>query len=180
MEFIQTHINSIVTTSTLISNIVFVFLLIIIFFDKNFRLKVFSFVNKNILDILLIISLSAVIGSLAYSSILNFPPCELCWVQRIFIFPQPILLLMAKWKKNIDIVTYLLPLSIFGSIAALYQSMANFGIGSSLLECTTIGGACSKLYVLEYGYITIPFMSFSIFVYMIVVSLIYRKSQNVR
>jgi len=178
MEFIQNNITGVVSLLTLLSNIVFVVTMLAFFGHKPFQSWARDFINKNVLNLLLGISLSAVLGSLAYSNILNFPPCDLCWIQRIFIFPQPILLIMARWKSDINMVLYLFPLSIIGGVVALYQSLAGWGIGSSLLDCTAQGGACSKLYIMEYGYITIPLMSLSIFVYMITISIIYFKSRK--
>jgi disulfide bond formation protein DsbB len=178
MGAIQNNINLIVTTLFLVSNICFAFFLALFFFDKKVRLFTNSFVNKNILFILFAFVISAVIGSLAYSEIAGFPPCELCWIQRIFMYPQAILVGLAMWWHDKKIVDYLLTLSILGAVVAFYHSLVHWGFGAGLLACTAGGGECAKVYVLEYGYITIPFMSFSTFVYLITLSLIYKKSEN--
>ena len=178
MLFIQTYITSFVTTITLISHIVFIVGLLLLIVHKNFRTWVYDFVYKQVLLLLFLTSLSAVIGSLAYSNILGFPPCELCWIQRIFMYPQVILVFMAMIKRDKNIVDYLLPLSIICALVSLYQSLTSWGYFTSLLGCTSAGGACSKVYVLEYGYITIPFMAFTVFVYLIVISIIYYKAKK--
>ena len=169
-----------ITTLTLLSNIVFVGFILLFFFDKKVKALSFKYVEKYIVHILFVISLGAVVFSLVYSNVVGFPPCELCWIQRIFIYPQAILALVALTKKDKGIVTYLLPLSIIGGLIALFHSLTNWGIGSSFLSCTATGGACARVYVMEYGYITIPFMALSSFVYLIVVSLIYYKAKNGR
>ncbi|MEQ1500287.1 MAG: disulfide bond formation protein B [Parcubacteria group bacterium] len=179
-QFIQSNINFVVTTLTLLSNIVFVGVIGFMFFDRKFKDLVFDFVNKHILKLIFVTSATAMIGSLVYSTVVGFPPCELCWIQRIFMFPQPILTLLAMRKKDKSIVDYLLVLSILGGAVALYHSLSNLGIGDGVVGCTSLAGDCAKLYVLEYGYITIPFMSFSIFAYLIGISIIYYKSRNVR
>ena len=45
-------------------------------------------------------SLFGVLGALYYSEVLSLAPCGWCWVQRIFLFPQPVLFLAALWKKD--------------------------------------------------------------------------------
>lgn len=176
-HFLQNNITFLVTTFTLVSNIVFVFILVLLFIP-NFRSWVYVFVNKNISSLLFLTSFAAVVGSLSYSNIIGFPPCELCWFQRIFMYPQAIIAFMAVMKKDKSIVSYLLPLSILGTIVAFYHSLVHWGFGTGLLGCTAIGGDCGKVYVLEYGYITIPFMALSCFIYLIAISIIYYKSNG--
>jgi len=178
MEFLQNNISSIVAFFTLVSNLVFVAIVIGVWVNKNFKEKVFSFINKNILQILFVTTITAVVGSLAYSNIVGFPPCELCWAQRILLFPQALVFFMAMLKGDKSLIKYMLPLTFIGIAIAFYQSLAHWGFNSTLLDCTAIGGDCAKVYVLEYGYITIPFMSLTVFVYMAALSLVYLKSRN--
>ncbi len=173
-------ISSVLTTLTLVSNIVFVLGILVILFDTSVRSWVYGFLNQNILLVLFLLSLGATLGSLAYSNVIGFVPCELCWFQRILMYPQFIVLFMAWLKKDKNVILYLLPLSVIGACVSFYHSLVHWGIGTSLLACTANGGECGKVYVLAYNYITIPFMAFSMFVYLITISIIYLKSQNVR
>ena len=174
------NITSIITTLVLVSNIIFVLGLALLFAEPKFKKWVYEFVDKNILKILFTLSLAAVVGSLTYSNIIGFAPCELCWVQRIFMYPQVILTFVAMLKKDKNIVNYLLPLSILGIITAFYHSMGQWGFGNSLGGCLSVGAECGKVYVRGFNYITIPFMSFTIFAYLIAVTLVYYKAQNAR
>lgn len=167
-----------ITFLTLVSHVVFFGIFALLFIDRKFRDIVYRFVNKYVLEFIFATSLVAMLGSLTYSNIIGFAPCELCWIQRIFIYPQVIISFMAILKKNKDIVSYLLPLSILGGIVALYHSMTHYGLGDGLVGCTSALGDCGKLYVFEYGYITIPLMSFTIFAYLIGISVIYYKSNK--
>ena len=83
-----------------------------------------------------IIVLGAFFGSIFYSEIAGFPPCSLCWYQRIFIYPQIILLGGALIWHDRAIARYVLPLSIIGGIIALYNSYLQYG-GSPLIPCGT-------------------------------------------
>lgn len=177
---IQENINLIIGTLTLLSNIFFVLVIVFVVFSNVFRSYIYNLVNRRILSILFIFSITASVGSVVYSNIAGFPPCELCWIQRIFMFPQPVLLFLALLKKDKGIVSYLFPLTILGGIVAFYHSLTNWGFGGSFLDCTAVGGECSRVYVLEYGYITIPFMAFTSFAFLLLISIIYFKSTKER
>lgn len=176
MEFLQANATPIITFFTLVSNLVFFGILATMAFNKRFRACIVGFLDKYILHVLFTLTASAVVGSLVYSNIIGFPPCELCWTQRMLMYPQALVFLMAMYWKDTAVVKYVLPLSILGVIIAFYHSLAHWGFNSAILDCTAVGGDCAKVYVLEYGYITIPFMSLTVFVYMAVISAIYLKN----
>ena len=119
----------------------------------------------------------AIVGSLLYSNLIGFEPCTLCWWQRIFIYPQAVLFLVAILKKDRGIFDYALPMSIAAFILSLYQSYSNFS-GASLLPCTATGGECSRIYVIEYGYITIPLMSLTLVTYLLFIKLCAYKHED--
>ncbi|OHA87441.1 MAG: hypothetical protein A2566_02325 [Candidatus Zambryskibacteria bacterium RIFOXYD1_FULL_40_13] len=134
----------------------------------------YAFVHKYILELLFWGIMAAVVGSLVYSEIVGFPACDLCWYQRLFLYPQAIIVLLAMRRKDKTIIDYLVPLSILGGLVALYQSIIQWGFSfGSILDCTAVGGECAKVYVNEYSYITIPFMSLSVFVYIITMKYVY-------
>lgn len=112
----------------------------------------------------LVVALAGLVGSLFYSEALGFSPCVLCWWGRIALYPQVLILALALYFKDrgASTVRYLIGLSIFGALVSFYHSSSQFG-GISFTPCTADGGACSVLYVLEYGYITIPVMALTAF-----------------
>jgi disulfide bond formation protein DsbB len=173
---IQANITAVVAFLTLLSNIVFVSLVVLLYTKKEFKNYVYGFVNKYVLELIFFSSMSALIGSLLYSNVAGFPPCELCWIQRIFMYPQALLSFMAMLWKDKKMVIYLFPMSVLGALVAFYHSLTNWGFGGGILICTSVGGECSRVYVLEYGYITIPFMAFTTFAYLLLISVIYYKS----
>lgn len=172
-SFFQSYITPIATTSTLISNIVFIGFVVIMLFDKKVRDSIYRFVYRYILELIAGASLAALLGSLIYSQIVGFPPCELCWIQRIFMYPQTFLACIALRWKDKKIVDYLLPLSIIGALVAFYHSLVQWGFSLGIGGCVAVGGECAKVFVLSYGYITIPFMSFTVFAYLIGFSCVY-------
>ena len=108
-----------------------------------------------------IISLVATCGSLFYSSVAGFIPCELCWFQRIFMYPEVILLGLALLKKDEGIIDYSLALVSVGLSFSIYHNYIYFsGLRSTV--CTT-AESCTTAYVFEYGYITLPMMALTTF-----------------
>jgi len=151
IQFIQTNATPIVGFLTMLSNVIFVGVILVIVLHSGTRAKMYAFVHKYILELLFWGIMAAVVGSLVYSEIVGFPACDLCWYQRLFLYPQAIIVLLA-----------------------LYQSIIQWGFSfGSILDCTAVGGECAKVYVNEYSYITIPFMSLSVFVYIITMKYVY-------
>lgn len=140
---------------------VIVVLIELLVFKKGTRLPdPAHFFGKHALLIGFLVSLSAVLGSLYYSNILGYEPCLLCWYQRIFTWPQMFIFGLALWKKDRNIVDYALLLSLVGIAVSIYHVYIELG-GADLLGCQAFEGAvsCSRKYVNEFGFVTIPVMS---------------------
>jgi disulfide bond formation protein DsbB len=102
--------------------------------------------------------------SLVYSEMAGYEPCVLCWYQRIFIYPQVVLLGLAWWRRDDTIIDYSLLLAAIGGAIALYHTYIGYG-GPPLVSCAAdgLGDPCAKRYVFEFGYVTIPLMSLTSF-----------------
>ena len=169
----------------------FVALLILLFILK-FVLKkdtklyqgIVHFLQDHYLFLGFLVSLVATLGSLFYSDVMGFPPCKLCWFQRIFMYPQPILFLIAmKVRRNWSIVWNSLILSLIGGLIAGYHYMMQLGVVSEG-GCDVVGMTtkCSEYFGLSYGFITIPFMSLTAFVLLVFMAygkLRARESRNI-
>jgi disulfide bond formation protein DsbB len=119
----------------------------------------------------------SIIISLVFSEHYGVLPCTLCWVQRILIFAITVLgIIFFVTKKNTYI--YMLLLAIPGALVAAYQTMTQFQLQATpLIECVAIPGAdCAKINMLEYGYITIPVMSLTLFACVVLLGI--RKQKN--
>ncbi len=124
-----------------------------------------KWVGKHAVVLGLVTAVVAVCGSLFYSNAVGFPPCYLCWWQRVAIYPTLVLFLVAVRKGGRDVFKYVLPLAVIGLILSIYHSYVQWG-GSPLIPCDATA-SCSKLYVYAFGYITIPTMSLTIAVAML-------------
>jgi disulfide bond formation protein DsbB len=115
------------------------------------------------LTVAFVVALCATIGSLIYSDYIGYEPCKLCWFQRIFIYPTAVILGIALWKKDQSIKVYALTLAAIGGLIAVFHYVGQLGFNPFGLECLAVGysASCSKNFVLQLGYITIPMMAIS-------------------
>ncbi len=111
-----------------------------------------------------IVALTATLGSLFYSEIAGYDPCKLCWFQRIFMYPQVVLMGLALWRERRDVKPYSVALAIIGAPIALYHYIVQV-LPSAPVACSTVGysASCSDKFVLTFGYISIPVMAFTAF-----------------
>ena len=159
----------------------------ILFFSKknNFNfpsaVKFFKFIGEKGIVFAFATSLVASAGSLFYSQIFGFPPCNLCWWQRIFMYPLVLLLGLSLIKKDSKIVDYALVISGAGFLLSLYHNYMHYNEGglNTLCQFLGVGVSCLKRYVFEFNYITIPMMSLTAFL-LIIIFLILHKIKNVR
>jgi disulfide bond formation protein DsbB len=178
-------VNSILITLpylALTSHILLVLLVLAVFFRKSdLRVgNVVSFIGRHALILGFLVSLSAIVGSLFYSEIMGYEACVLCWWQRVFLYPTVILFAVALWKGDKGVYKYIVPLATLAGLIGLYQAYTYMG-GASFLACTSAEGACSRIYVKEFGYITIPVMSLTVSLYFFLlawVNRIYRKETS--
>jgi disulfide bond formation protein DsbB len=117
--------------------------------------------------------------SLFYSEILGFEPCTLCWVQRIFLYPQVIMLGIALWKSDHRVSDYSLGLSIPGALVAFYHYYGQM-FNTSALPCKTAEAIspCAQRFVLEFGYVTIPMMALTTFIVLIALMCIHKLEHD--
>lgn len=149
-----------------------------LFFDYLFNRSQFfgALVEKCTHKIMLVASVLGTALTLIYSEVFGFPPCGLCWLQRVALYPLVFIFAIALWKKDALAPLYGIALSAFGAVIALYQHYLQMG-GSEFITCPAAGSGanCADRFLFEFGYITFPLMSFSLFIFFIVLLLIYRK-----
>ncbi len=117
--------------------------------------------------------------SLFYSEVLHYAPCDLCWYQRIFLYPQAFLFAYAWYKHDRSVLPYALILSCVGFSIGVYHHMLQIGF-DLMKPCSTAPFAvdCSKPSFIEYGFVTFPLMSFvlsSFLILLVVTSMISKK-----
>jgi disulfide bond formation protein DsbB len=149
--------------------------LAMLFFYKKTK-KIFSYFKINALLFAWIVALVATLGSLYYSEIAGFNPCNLCWWQRIFIYPQVFLLGLAYFRKDRSIIDYSLSLIGLGTLFSLYHNYIYYTTKTSSLCSLSI--PCVQKYIVGLNYITIPLMALSSLLLMAFFLLILKYSKN--
>lgn len=109
-------------------------------------------------------SLAATGGSLYFSEVLHYVPCQLCWFQRILMYPLVIILGIASFRQDHGITPYALPLSVLGAGLALFHYLEQKVPGFGFPELCNVGAPCSAAYINWLGFITIPMLSLIAFV----------------
>jgi disulfide bond formation protein DsbB len=112
-----------------------------------------------------IVALTAMGGSLFFSEIAGWNPCKDCWFQRIFLYPQTLLLLIALIRRDRGIAVSILTLSIIGAVFSVVQYVSQVQAYlhplplDPLRTCDASGVSCVSTQIFTFGYITIPLMA---------------------
>src|SRR3990167_11058634 len=101
-----------------------------------------EFIKKNLLQLALLQATLATTGSLIFSEVLKYPPCVLCWYQRIFMYPLVVILAVGIWKKDKNLPYFVLPLSIIGGIIAIYHNLLYYGLIPESNAPCVLGVSC--------------------------------------
>src|SRR5579884_1100964 len=112
----------------------------------------------------LIQAIVATSGSLYFSEIAHFPPCVLCWYQRVCMYPQVVLFFVGILKKDKWLPYYVLPLSIVGLCISIYHNLLYYKIIPEALAPCVNGVSCTTKFIEWFGFVTIPFLSMCAFI----------------
>jgi disulfide bond formation protein DsbB len=71
--------------------------------------------------IALLAAMVATCGSLFFSEVLHWLPCQLCWYQRILMYPLTVILTVGILRRDRGLHWYALPLSLTGMAVSTYH-----------------------------------------------------------
>jgi disulfide bond formation protein DsbB len=107
-----------------------------------------------------LVTATATAGSLFFSEIAGFVPCELCWYQRICMYPLAIVTLLAAFADDPRVARYLLPLPLVGAGVSVYHLLIENGVVKQSQICLlSAPGGCATKWIEEFGYVTIPVLA---------------------
>lgn len=138
--------------------------------------KIVRIFSDNALFFSFFVALFATSGSLFFSEIAHFIPCKLCWYQRIFMYPQILILGIASLKNDFAVRRYILPLSGVGLGVSVYHYILQ--MSPIPLPCSDEIASCAAKQFAYFGYITIPLMSATAFALIIVLFLLGGKGKG--
>lgn len=110
----------------------------------------------------LFIVLSSIFGSLFFSEVMKFAPCNLCWYQRLCVYPMSYIILTGLFLKSSDTVKYLLPFSVSGLFISIYHNLVYYKFITVIVPCAE-SAPCSAQQLNWLGFVTIPMLSFLTF-----------------
>lgn len=106
-------------------------------------------------------------GSLYYSKVQGYVPCELCWYQRICLYPWTVILAIAAWRRDTAVRTYAIPVLCISVVISMYHSWIQAYPPSTGTSFCTTAAPCTTRYVWEFHFVSLPFMALSAAVFMI-------------
>jgi disulfide bond formation protein DsbB len=106
-------------------------------------------------------------GSLFFSQIAGFIPCEFCWFQRVMMYPLSILTLLVAARADNRAARYLLPLPIVGAGTSIYHILIENHVVDQPHACTIANPGCAVKWINEFGYVTIPTLALTAFLLLI-------------
>lgn len=123
-----------------------------------------------------LVALTATLGSLYYSEVAHFEPCELCWFQRIAMYPLAVVLLIAALRGDRDYWHYAVPVAAIGAVISIYHyQLERFPHQSALASCS-VEAPCTVVWVWRFHYISIPLMALSGFALIVALLLVARRA----
>lgn len=122
-----------------------------------------------------LVATTATLGSLFYSEVLHFPPCELCWFQRIAMYPLSVVLLVGAIRKEAIAKMYALPLALVGLAISTWHYLIQIYPSLDGGACDPTN-PCSSRWVEVFGFISIPFMAWAGFIVISVLLIFYVRA----
>jgi len=105
----------------------------------------------------------ATLGSLFFSEVMKFPPCVLCWYQRIGMYPLVFILLAGLFPVSKSVFKFSLPLAATGWLISLYHNLLYYKILPESAAPCVQGVSCTTVFIKWFGFVTIPLLSFVAF-----------------
>lgn len=115
----------------------------------------------------------ATAGSLWMSEVAGYPPCILCWYQRIAMYPLVIVLGVASWRRDARVWLTAVPIAVIGSGISIWHLVIERN--PALAGPCDPEAPCAVRWVEEFGVFTLPAMALAGFTAIIVLSLAARS-----
>jgi disulfide bond formation protein DsbB len=180
-------VTNFLSFGTLLADLLAVVLFVIILGSlqqKGWGKKIADFFGDEAILFSFLIAAGGTIASLFYSEFAHFAPCELCWIQRAFLYTQAVILFVAMFARKAErrklfdkiVEKCCLVLSCCGFAVAFYHTYLQLG-GGAIVPCSAVGPSCQYVYFIQYGYVTIPTMSLTAFA-LILLFMLLKKSEE--
>jgi disulfide bond formation protein DsbB len=134
-----------------------------------------NLLKKYVLYIAFAQAFASTLGSLYFSEIAKFPPCVLCWYQRIAMYPLVAIFAVGILRKDKNVHLYAWPLIAAGWIVSVYHNLLYYKILPEAAAPCISGVSCTTKFIEWFGFVTIPFLSLVGFTILGVLMVIYSR-----
>ena len=117
----------------------------------------------------------ATVGSLFFSEVMMFPPCVMCWYQRICMYPLVVILLVGLFPLDTNVTRYAMPLTLIGLFFAIYHNLLYYKILPESVQPCSQGVSCTSDYINWFGFITIQLLSLVAFVMVLILLIMFKR-----
>lgn len=125
-----------------------------------------------------VVSLVSTFAALFIGGVMGMTPCQLCWYQRILMFPLAVILGMAAFGNDRHGAVYALPLALVGTALAGYHTALIAGwVPQWWIPCGA-GPSCSDQRLVILGDIQIPWLSLLAFAAIVALLLVYLRKNR--
>lgn len=127
-----------------------------------------------------ILATLATLGSLFFSEVMKFPPCVLCWYQRICMYPLVLIFLLGLFPPNKIVIKFSLPLVLIGWGISIYHNLLYYKILPESVAPCVQGISCTTVFINWFGFITIPLLAFIAFtlILTLIIFMIYKNQER--
>jgi disulfide bond formation protein DsbB len=123
-----------------------------------------------------VVAMVTTLGSLYYSLVAHFEPCELCWYQRICMYPLSVILFIAMLRRDRAIWRYTLPLTAIGTVIAIYHTQLQ-AFPNQAHFCSKTAD-CTARWVWEFGFVSLPLMDLAALLFISAMLLLTRSIES--
>ncbi len=116
----------------------------------------------------------AMAGSLYFSVGAGFVPCDLCWYQRIAMYPLAPILGVAALRRDPRVAWYAVPVALIGAALSIYHIGVERLPGVPSGWCS-LQSPCNVIWVERFGFVTIPTMALLGFLAIVTLLLVYAQ-----
>lgn len=124
-----------------------------------------------------VVAAVATAGSLWFQFAAHFVPCELCWFQRIAMYPLAALLAIAALTRDTRFWIYGLCLALIGGTVSVYHYQLERFPTQHSLACEA-ANPCTAIWFERFGYITLSMMALSGFCVIAALMLVARRADT--
>jgi hypothetical protein len=129
--------------------------------------QVLATVDDAALWLAFLVAATATAGSLYFSEVADYVPCQLCWFQRIAMYPLAVILLVAAIRRDRGVRRYVLPIAAIGALVSTYHYLIEWRPSLEGGACG-VGPSCADIWFRELGFVTLALMALCGFVAILV------------